>query len=235
MMTLGEALSPRYGAEWLTQTIIPGVKDGLKELGITEEPPIVVRAHATDIEAVMKAATPLYSNIYTMYKWNGESLTWTDVRGDGARECKMLVEASEASTSPTFTCFRIWSRSAGATRILYVRRTANLSARRHRRAACVSAALLGLAVRGRQHATDAAADRPRLDLVRSRGGATPGIRTAIPTRSTCTGCRASRKNSDQRRPAKKFWPRTRWPGLRSHACCRASALRKETARRSRWA
>ncbi len=99
MMTLGEALSPRYGAEWLTQTIIPGVQDGLKELGITEQPPIVVRAHATDIGAVMKAATPLYSNIDTMFKWNGESLTWTNVRGPVLDEFKMLVEASNVTTA----------------------------------------------------------------------------------------------------------------------------------------
>ncbi|HKN23025.1 MAG TPA: hypothetical protein VJX73_16485 [Terracidiphilus sp.] len=97
MMTLGEALSPRYGAEWLTQTIIPGVEDGLKELGITEEPPIVVRAHATDIDAVMKAATPLYSNIDTMFKWNGESLTWTNVRGPVLDRFKMLAESSNVA------------------------------------------------------------------------------------------------------------------------------------------
>jgi hypothetical protein len=97
MMTLGEALSPHYGAEWLTQTIIPGVKDGLKELGITEEPPIVVRAHATDIDAVMKAATPLYSNIDTMFKWNGESLTWTNVRGPVLDRFKMLAENSNVA------------------------------------------------------------------------------------------------------------------------------------------
>ena len=97
MMTLGEALSPRYGAEWLTQTIIPGVEDGLKELGIKEEPPIVVRAHATDIDAVMKAATPLYSNIDTMFKWNGESLTWTNVRGPVLDRFKMLAESSNVA------------------------------------------------------------------------------------------------------------------------------------------
>jgi hypothetical protein len=97
MMTLGEALSPRYGAEWLTQTIIPGVEDGLKELGIKEEPPIVVRAHATDIDAVMKAATPLYSNIDTMFKWNGESLTWTNVRGPVLDRFKMLAESSNVT------------------------------------------------------------------------------------------------------------------------------------------
>ncbi len=97
MMTLGEALSPHYGAEWLTQAIIPGVKDGLKELGITTEPPIVVRAHATDIDDVMKAALPLYSNIDTMFKWNGESLTWTNVRGPVLDRFKMLAENSNVA------------------------------------------------------------------------------------------------------------------------------------------
>ena len=94
MMTLGEALAPRYGAEWLAGTIIPGVKDGLKELGVTTEPPIVVRAHATDMEAVMKAALPLYSNIDTMFKWNGESLTWTNVRGPVRQRFETLAEES---------------------------------------------------------------------------------------------------------------------------------------------
>jgi hypothetical protein len=97
MMTLGEALSPRYGAEWLAETIIPGVKDGLKELGITEEPPIVVRDHATDIDAVMKAALPLYANIDTLSKWNGESLTWTNVRGPVLDRFKMLAESSNVA------------------------------------------------------------------------------------------------------------------------------------------
>lgn len=97
MMTLGEALAPRYGAEWLAQTIIPGVKDGLKEAEITTEPPIVVRAHATDIDAVMKAALPLYSNIDTMFKWNGESLTWTNVRGPVLDRFKMLAEISNVT------------------------------------------------------------------------------------------------------------------------------------------
>jgi hypothetical protein len=98
-MTLGEAMGPHYGPEWLTKTIIPGVKDGLakeeKALGHPiPEPPIVVRAHATDIYDVMAAAKPLYSNIDTMFKWNGESLTWTDVRGPVEDEFKKLVAAS---------------------------------------------------------------------------------------------------------------------------------------------
>ncbi len=92
MMTLGEALSPQYGPEWLTQTIIPGVKDGMREAGISREPPIIVRAHATRIEDAMHQALPLYKNIYTMHKWNGESLTWTDVRGEVLRMHKSLVD-----------------------------------------------------------------------------------------------------------------------------------------------
>ena len=98
-MTLGEAMGPHYGPEWLTKTIIPGVKDGLakqaKAVGHpVPEPPIVVRAHATDIYDVMAAAKPLYSNIDTMFKWNGESLTWTDVRGPVKDEFQKLVAAS---------------------------------------------------------------------------------------------------------------------------------------------
>ena len=92
MMTLGEALAPEYGPEWLTKTIIPGVRDGMREAGMTSEPPIIVRAHATHIEEAMHQALPLYKNIYTMHKWNGESLTWTDVRGEVLRMHKSLVD-----------------------------------------------------------------------------------------------------------------------------------------------
>ena len=92
MMTLGEALSPQYGPEWLTRTIIPGVKDGMRALGTTREPPIIVRAHATRIEEAIRQALPLYKNIYTMHKWNGESLTWTDVRGEVLRMHESLVK-----------------------------------------------------------------------------------------------------------------------------------------------
>jgi hypothetical protein len=97
MMTLGEALAPRYGAEWISQAIIPGVKDGLKAIGSATEPPIVVRAHATDIKAVMQTALPLYSNIDTMAKWNGESLTWTDVRGTVRQNFERLAKESNVT------------------------------------------------------------------------------------------------------------------------------------------
>ena len=98
-MTLGEAMGPHYGPEWLTKTIIPGVRDGLAEQAkavghAVPEPPIVVRAHATDIDEVMAQAKPLYGNIDTMFKWNGESLTWTNVRGPVKAEFDRLVAGS---------------------------------------------------------------------------------------------------------------------------------------------
>ncbi|HMF54136.1 MAG TPA: hypothetical protein VK593_07290 [Edaphobacter sp.] len=98
-MTLGEAMGPHYGPEWLTKTIIPGVLDGLAEQEKAvghpvPQPPIVVRAHATDIEKVMPAAKPLYSNIDTMWKWNGESFTWTNIRGSVKQRFELMVKGS---------------------------------------------------------------------------------------------------------------------------------------------
>ena len=98
-VTLGEALGPHYGAEWLKDAILPGVRDGLAKQAAAvghpvEEPPIVIRAHATDIADVLKTGLPLYSNIDTMFKWNGESLTWTNVRGPVRKEFEMLVAES---------------------------------------------------------------------------------------------------------------------------------------------
>ncbi len=83
MVCLGEAMEGvgNDDIEWFTKTIIPGVHDGMKALGKTEEPPIVLRAHDTDAPAVMKAALALYKNLYTEAKFNGESLTTPTPRG----------------------------------------------------------------------------------------------------------------------------------------------------------
>lgn len=76
LVCLGEAMDTyEDDVEWFTKTIIPGVKDGLNALGRTDEPPILLRAHDTDCKMVMDAALPLYKNLYTMHKYNGESLT----------------------------------------------------------------------------------------------------------------------------------------------------------------
>ncbi|WP_346857743.1 hypothetical protein [uncultured Draconibacterium sp.] len=81
MVCLGEAMHTiDDDVAWFTKTIIPGVHDGMAALGITEEPPIVLRGHDTDAEQVMKAALPIYKNLYTTYKYNGESLTTYEPR-----------------------------------------------------------------------------------------------------------------------------------------------------------
>lgn len=81
LVTLGEAMNTiDDDVEWFTKTIIPGVQDGLDSLGITEEPPIVLRGHDTDAARVMDAALPVYKNLYTMFKYNGESLTTYEPR-----------------------------------------------------------------------------------------------------------------------------------------------------------
>lgn len=78
--------------EWFTKTIIPGVKDGLKALGKEHdpEPPIILRAHDTDCKAVMEAALPIYKNLYTMHKYNGESLTTYQPQVRGRRRTVIL-------------------------------------------------------------------------------------------------------------------------------------------------
>ncbi len=86
MVCLGEAMegTGNDDIEWFTKTIIPGVQDGLKILKQTTEPPIVLRAHDTDAPSVMKAALPLYKNLYTEAKFNGEALTTPRPRGEWA-------------------------------------------------------------------------------------------------------------------------------------------------------
>ncbi len=82
LVCLGEAMDTyEDDVVWFTETIIPGVKDGLAKLGRTDEPPLLLRAHDTDCKMVMDAALPIYKNLYTMHKYNGESLTTYEPRG----------------------------------------------------------------------------------------------------------------------------------------------------------
>ena len=86
MVCLGESMHTiDDDVKWFTGTIIPGVKDGLAKIGRTDEPPIILRAHDTDAKRVMEAALPLYKNLYTMAKYNGESLTTYEPRGSWAK------------------------------------------------------------------------------------------------------------------------------------------------------
>lgn len=101
LVTLGEAMEGvgQDDIDWFTKTIIPGVKDGLQALGRTDEPPIVLRAHDTDAPADMKYAKPLYKNLYTMAKYNGEALTtytphgkWADLHRTLSRLGTVQIE-----------------------------------------------------------------------------------------------------------------------------------------------
>ncbi len=85
LVCLGEALVGQENQEkWMNETVIEGVKDAMKRLGMTEEPPIVVRAHSvSDPKALMESALKHYKNLYTMAKYNGESLTTYEPRGQG--------------------------------------------------------------------------------------------------------------------------------------------------------
>ena len=86
LVTLGEAMEGvgQDDIDWFTKTIIPGVKQGLQAQQNSIEPPIILRAHDTDAPAVMKAALPIYKNLYTMAKFNGEALTTYETRGKWA-------------------------------------------------------------------------------------------------------------------------------------------------------
>ena len=53
----------------------------MQAAGLTAEPPVVIRAHATDATVVMPAALKVYTNLYTEAKFNGESLTTWEPRG----------------------------------------------------------------------------------------------------------------------------------------------------------
>lgn len=83
MVCLGEALrGTQNKTDWFLETILPAVKQGVKEAGLTEEPPLILRGHDCDPNAIMSQAVHMYSNIYTMWKYNGESLTTFLPAGD---------------------------------------------------------------------------------------------------------------------------------------------------------
>lgn len=91
MVCLGEALRGLSAkTEWFVKTIIPGVRDGIEAAGLTEEPPLILRGHDCDPVDAMQQAMPLYSNLYTMWKYNGEGLTTYQPRGNWQKEHQAL-------------------------------------------------------------------------------------------------------------------------------------------------
>ncbi|MBO7116734.1 MAG: hypothetical protein J6V87_06775 [Prevotella sp.] len=95
LVCLGEAMSGiDNDIKWMTETVIPGIKDGLKASGRTDIPPIILRNHDTDGPAVLQASLPLYPNIYTMNKYTGESLTTYEPGGPWGETHRMLAAAA---------------------------------------------------------------------------------------------------------------------------------------------
>lgn len=88
---LGEVLQgDLYGKEWLLETIIPGVLDGVQEAGLAELPPLILRGHAIDPLPVVTAAREAYPRLYTEAKYNGESLTTWNPRGEWQEQHQFL-------------------------------------------------------------------------------------------------------------------------------------------------
>jgi hypothetical protein len=77
---LGEALQAAEAPGWLAETILPAVLDGAKLAG-APPPPVMVREHHVDIHAVLARCRPLYDNLWTEQKYNGEVLTTPEPRG----------------------------------------------------------------------------------------------------------------------------------------------------------
>lgn len=95
LICLGEAMSGiDTDIRWMTETIIPGIKDGLAASGRKDTPPIILRSHDTDGPAVLEKSLPLYPNIYTMTKYNGESLTTYEPGGPWGETQRQLSAAA---------------------------------------------------------------------------------------------------------------------------------------------
>jgi hypothetical protein len=83
MVCLGEALRETPNQlNWCTNVILPGVLDGMKLAGLKEQPPVIIRTHSMDANAIMPPAYRIYTNLFTESKYNGESLTTWEPRGD---------------------------------------------------------------------------------------------------------------------------------------------------------
>ena len=95
LVCLGEAMSGiDNDIKWMTETIIPGIRDGLSASGRTDTPPIILRSHDTDGPTVLAKSLPLYPNIYTMSKYTGESLTTYEPGGPWGETHRKLAEAA---------------------------------------------------------------------------------------------------------------------------------------------
>lgn len=91
MVCLGEALrGTQNKTDWFVRTIVPAVKEGARKAGLTEEPPVILRGHDCDPVAAIRGAQKIYSNLCTMWKYNGESLTTCFPRGEWQKQHRSM-------------------------------------------------------------------------------------------------------------------------------------------------
>src|SRR5262249_24308098 len=101
MTCLGEALKgddavdPDRQAKWMTDVIVPGIKDGMAAAGLKEEIPVLLRAHAMPAERVVPQVLKVYHNLYTETKYNGESLTTYEPRGADMTKQQLLASLGQ--------------------------------------------------------------------------------------------------------------------------------------------
>lgn len=118
LVCLGEAMATiDDDVKWMKETIIPGIKDGLKASGRTDEPPIILRSHDTDGPLVLKESLPLYPNIYTMSKYTGESLTTYEPGGPWGETHQQLATAAPCISTMCIS-WPTWSLGDGRRRPL---------------------------------------------------------------------------------------------------------------------
>ncbi len=77
----------------MTQVIIPGIHDGMAQAGLTQDIPLMLRTHAMPAEQVVPAVIKLYPKLYTESKYNGESLTTWQPRGQWMEEHQAMSKA----------------------------------------------------------------------------------------------------------------------------------------------
>lgn len=121
LICLGEALGGDANKKhWLSEVIIPGVQDGMRSLGLEEEPPIIVREHTMQQSAreIIGAGLEKYENLYTMMKYNGEALTTARPRGPWADVNRKLSSIASQHISNVHLLANLEPFRYGATRFI---------------------------------------------------------------------------------------------------------------------
>jgi len=235
MVCLGEALQDIDGqVEWCTQVILPGVKDGMKAAGLTEEPPVVIRSHATNPQVVMPAALKVYKNLYTEAKFNGESLTTWEPRGAWQETHRMLASLGTTHVANVHILANLEPFRYGAVRFI---KKSVLAARDRLGAGGLH--LYPLSYWNWPDSPDATAI-PLKQIDRDwiwfeAGRVMRGIRISVRQSITPTGSADWRSSLVRRRRRSMCWMLTMRPENARRDCCDGSGSPREIGKRSRWA